>query len=500
MAILSLLLTTVSQPKGIPWERLILNVFDFVANYGWRIVLFTLILKLVLYPLDLYQRLMMRKNQKITERMKPQLEKLQKQYGHDKTLFSQKQMELNKKEGYSYFSSCLPMILTMVIFFWLFSSLNTISQYMNMRQYVELYDQYKTTEAARYTELGYDELRIINTEPMVEELNALNNKGEENLTEEEKARKAELDTAIADANAKNEAALAKQTIYLAEEKERRIAAVNADGALSPEEKAVLIEEISHLEIDGLMQEMVADAMSKAQDAVYEFYYDKEAGNQESFLWIKNIWAADVPWKKPILEFDAFKTAVSKFGKASKSGISQDVLSDLMSSTTYNNVTYRLRVNNPLNKVNGYLILPILAVGMSLLSQFISSRQQKKAGQMNATGGMGGGMKMMMILMPVMMGFFSLMYTSAFALYMVLNSGITVLLNLLTSGIIALVDRRGPGKVKSKDGAIVYGRPDPKTLSAGKGKKGKDKNADTVYKYGRPDPQDLKKEKEDPKKR
>ena len=60
-------------------------------------------------------------------------------------------MELNRKEGFSYFSSCLPMIVTLVIFFYLFAGLNNISQYKNLVQYVELYDAYTVCrEYGRY--------------------------------------------------------------------------------------------------------------------------------------------------------------------------------------------------------------------------------------------------------------------------------------------------------------------------------------------------------------
>ena len=60
-------LTAIAQPvvenmPGGVWEWLILNLFSFVKDYGWRIVLFTVLLKLILYPLDLYQRYKMRKN------------------------------------------------------------------------------------------------------------------------------------------------------------------------------------------------------------------------------------------------------------------------------------------------------------------------------------------------------------------------------------------------------------------------------------------------------
>ena len=127
---------------GKMWHLLILNVFDFVADYGWRIVLFTVLLKLILSPLDFFQRYKLNKNQKITERLKPTLEKLQKQYGDDKQAFSQKQMELNRKEGYSYFSSCLPMIVTLVVFITLWLSMQTVAQYMTFKEYITMYDEY----------------------------------------------------------------------------------------------------------------------------------------------------------------------------------------------------------------------------------------------------------------------------------------------------------------------------------------------------------------------
>ena len=78
-------------PSGM-WASLIMKVFGFIANYGWRIVVFTLILKLVISPLDFYQRYKMNKNQKITERLKPTMDKLRKQYAGDEKAFSQKQM------------------------------------------------------------------------------------------------------------------------------------------------------------------------------------------------------------------------------------------------------------------------------------------------------------------------------------------------------------------------------------------------------------------------
>ena len=105
----------VTAPSGL-WEWLIIDVFGFIGKYGWRIVVLVVFLKLILSPLDFYQKYKMRKNQRITESLKPQMDKLAKQYGEDKQALQQKQMELQKKAGFSYMSACIPMIVTLVLF------------------------------------------------------------------------------------------------------------------------------------------------------------------------------------------------------------------------------------------------------------------------------------------------------------------------------------------------------------------------------------------------
>lgn len=136
--------TSIADPSGL-WEWLILSVFNFIANYGTRVVVFTLILKLILSPLDIYQRVMMKKNQRITEQLKPEIDKIKKTYAGNPQVAQQKQMELNKKHGYNMLAGCLPMLVTLVISIYLLTGLNNISQYKNMQEYVQMYDQYNNT-------------------------------------------------------------------------------------------------------------------------------------------------------------------------------------------------------------------------------------------------------------------------------------------------------------------------------------------------------------------
>ena len=70
---------SVSAPSGDLWATLILNVFNFIANYGWRVVLFTFVLKILLSPADIFQKISMRKQQKVQAKLAPVFEKIDKQ-------------------------------------------------------------------------------------------------------------------------------------------------------------------------------------------------------------------------------------------------------------------------------------------------------------------------------------------------------------------------------------------------------------------------------------
>ena len=112
-------------------EKFISWIYGLVGNYGVAVIVFTLTLKIVLSPLDVWQKVSMRKNNKAMERMKPKLEKLQKQCGGNRELYQQKQMQLYKEEGYKMTGSCLPMILTMVIFFMVFAGFRATVKTVN---------------------------------------------------------------------------------------------------------------------------------------------------------------------------------------------------------------------------------------------------------------------------------------------------------------------------------------------------------------------------------
>ena len=98
-------------------------LYGFVGNYGVAIILFTLVIKLIILPLDIKQRHSMRKMQDI----QPKIDEINKKYEKDPEKRSQKTMELYKKEKVNPMGGCLPMLIQMPILFAMFAVMRHIA-------------------------------------------------------------------------------------------------------------------------------------------------------------------------------------------------------------------------------------------------------------------------------------------------------------------------------------------------------------------------------------
>ena len=92
---------------------------SWVGSWGWAMVVFTVMIRLVLTPLDIKSRMSMRK----TTKLQPQMQALQKKYANDKEKLNQKTAELYKKEHVNPLSSCLPLLLTWPILIAVFGAM-----------------------------------------------------------------------------------------------------------------------------------------------------------------------------------------------------------------------------------------------------------------------------------------------------------------------------------------------------------------------------------------
>lgn len=91
----------------------ILNfMFGLCGNWGWSIVLLTVLVKLILYPISAAGYKSMARMKEVTPRMKA----LQEQYADDKQRLQQAMMELYRKEKINPVGGCLPILLQIPVF------------------------------------------------------------------------------------------------------------------------------------------------------------------------------------------------------------------------------------------------------------------------------------------------------------------------------------------------------------------------------------------------
>jgi YidC/Oxa1 family membrane protein insertase len=86
---------------------------NLVGNWGWAIVLVTLLIKLILFPLSYKGMMSMQKLKDLA----PQMKELKEKYGKDPQKMNAKMMEMYKRHGANPMGGCLPMILQIPIFF-----------------------------------------------------------------------------------------------------------------------------------------------------------------------------------------------------------------------------------------------------------------------------------------------------------------------------------------------------------------------------------------------
>ena len=96
---------------------------SWVGSWGWSMVVFTIMIRLVLTPLDVKSRVSMRK----TTKLQPMQAALQNKYANDKEKLNQKMAELYKKEHINPLSSCLPLLLTWPILIAVFAAMRMVA-------------------------------------------------------------------------------------------------------------------------------------------------------------------------------------------------------------------------------------------------------------------------------------------------------------------------------------------------------------------------------------
>ena len=381
------------------WSAII-GLFGFIPSWGWMIIVFTIVLKLVLSPLDFWQKKSMRDQQKKMAALKPEMEKIQKSCGNNKLLYQKRMQELQKREGIGLGSSCLvmliPMALTLFIFFTLFSGLMGMSRTEILKQYENMEDVYNKNFA---TEFNISESQVSEKESLLWNNAVAEAKveiGTEELTDEVYSKALE--------------------IYASNEK-----------------------------------------IVNVQNAVKNAY---ENEFKESFLWIKNVWSPDTN-SAAFKGYNDFANSSGIYNteefKSKTEGKTEDQIKAIKESmqTKYSLVTYRLQEDYK-GVWNGYFILVILAGAVTYVSMIISQRQsnKKKTNQALTQVNTGAGMKILKFILPIIMIVFTIGYSAAFAIYIVMNSLMTTLISFVTLAILDKMDSKKKDQNGNPEPAVV----------------------------------------------
>ena len=348
--------------------KILIETFSIGGLIAVGIILFTLVLKVLPLPLDIYSRAATKKNALKMEKMRPQLEKLQKQYANNKQLYTQKMMALYKKEGYSTFAACLPTLFTLVFFIIVITAFNKYSTYANLNTFNEMAKAYNAGIVEQVNET--DDLEIVLNDEVI-------------------------------------------TGYKAGATVR----FKTDSTLTDDEKNALSEKI------------VKAAQDKAAD------WDFEESKKMNFIWVKNIWIPDLPWKKAFVSESDYNSLFTY----SKGMFKRDTIdSDIKGKENYELLTGSDKLKDVKNQPNGYLGLVIISIASMLVQQIIMTKSQKAQMELQSVDGANGQAattaKMMTWMIPIMFGVFSFMYSGAFSLYLIVST----LFSLATTTIINLI--------------------------------------------------------------
>ena len=106
-----------------PIFNALMVLYRIIGDFGLSIIVLTLVIKLILFPLTLKQL----KSMKATQALQPQMAEIRKKYAKDQLAQSRAMQELYKEYGISPLAgSCLPLLVQMPVLFGLFYALSAV--------------------------------------------------------------------------------------------------------------------------------------------------------------------------------------------------------------------------------------------------------------------------------------------------------------------------------------------------------------------------------------
>ncbi len=134
-----------------PLFNLLIFLYNSVGDLGIAVILITLIVKGILYPISAKAT----KSQKALKELQPKVKELQEKYEDDKEKQAEKVLELYNKEGGSPFSGIFPLFIQFPIIIALFQ---IFRRGLGADQLVHLYNFIQNPEVIDYLSFGFLDL------------------------------------------------------------------------------------------------------------------------------------------------------------------------------------------------------------------------------------------------------------------------------------------------------------------------------------------------------
>lgn len=410
-------------PENLIGQWLV-KLAEQLPSFGVTVIVFTIILRLIMSPLDIWQRVSQRKQTKAMQRLQPKLAKLQKQYANQPQLLRQKQAELQKQEKLHPLASCIPLLVSTIIFFVVFAGFRQLVAYQNeviMEHVYAEYMAYNADEQGLHAqEAAIDYVKSV----ALKELQAAAGEGAEVPQEQIDAKFAEIDAQIQAASGAYydtyTAALKVYSEYVAIEDLTQ--SKQYYDSLSDTEKGYVTGVA--VEFDQNLDEQMVTAYTE---------------NMESFLWIKNVFMPDTG-SNVVPEVDEYVGSKIQ-AKLEFAGVTYDDLAGPAQRALNKTSTWDIK------RWNGYFVLPILSIVMSFFTTWFMQKltPQNLTGDAQQQKSQQTTMKILTYMMPLIMGIFAIMYSAAFAIYYFMSNLVSTLLNVVYIVISKILDKREKAK-------------------------------------------------------
>ena len=148
-------------------------LYNLIGNYGWAIILFSIIVKVIMLPISIKQQKAMKKNEKVQKELK----QIQFKYKNDPETMNKEMMALYKREGASPFSGCLSSIIQLILLFSVFLLVRSPLTYM-VKMDTEAISKMQNivSEENSSTKNSYAEIGIIQYIKQLEDVNSVSEK------------------------------------------------------------------------------------------------------------------------------------------------------------------------------------------------------------------------------------------------------------------------------------------------------------------------------------